>query len=171
MNKALHQLIEGKLFWLLFIALGLFLEGVALYFQHVRGEWPCLLCIQFRILVVLMMIFAAFGLWLKKHYYGKISILSAMLLLFIAMLERSYQLLGVERGWLEGSCSMDLGLPAWLAIDKWFPWLFEVQTSCGYTPEVLFGFTMAELLAIMSVFLVIIALMVLFAVVFVKLEE
>ena len=66
------------------------------------------------------------------------------------LLERSYQLLGTERGFTFGDCGMDLGLPDWLALDAWFPALFQVQTSCGYTPELLFGITMAEALIVFS---------------------
>lgn len=45
-----------------------------------------------------------------------------------------------------GSCSFDLGLPSWLALDKWMPLIFKVQTTCGYTPELAFGVSMAEVL-------------------------
>ena len=68
--------------------------------------------------------------------------------------ERSWQTLAVERGWVFGDCDMESGLPSWFALDKWFPALFEVQTACGYTPIILFDITMAEmLLAISSVLL------------------
>jgi disulfide bond formation protein DsbB len=45
---------------------------------------------------------------------------------------------------------MDLGLPSWLALDSWFPAVFQVQTTCGYTPELLFGISMAEALIVFS---------------------
>ena len=64
----------------------------------------------------------------------------------------------VERGWVFGDCTMDLGMPSWLswlALDKWLPWLFEVQTTCGYTPLIAFNITMAETLLVFSVLLVI----------------
>lgn len=65
--------------------------------------------------------------------------------------ERAYQLLGTERGWTFGSCDFDLGLPHWLALQEWFPAMFKVWEACGYTPELLFGVTMAEgLLALSS---------------------
>lgn len=53
---------------------------------------------------------------------------------------------------------MDLGLPAWLALDDWLPWLFEVQTSCGYTPELPLGITMAEALLAFSAALTLLGL-------------
>ena len=69
----------------------------------------------------------------------------------VGLTERSYQLLGTERGFVFGDCGFDLGLPAWFAIEEWLPWLFRVETACGYTPEIVFGITMAEALMVMSV--------------------
>ena len=66
-------------------------------------------------------------------------------------------MLGTERGTVFGECSMELGLPAWFALDKWFPLVFEVQASCGYTPELWSGFTMAEALVIIAVLLLLLA--------------
>ena len=69
----------------------------------------------------------------------------------VSLTERSYQLLGTERGFVFSDCGFDLGLPAWFAIEEWLPWLFRVETSCGYTPEIVFDITMAEALMVMSV--------------------
>ena len=69
----------------------------------------------------------------------------------IGLMDRSYQLLGTERGFILGACNFDLGLPDWFAVEQWMPWLFRVETTCGYTPEVAFGVTMAEALMLMSV--------------------
>jgi disulfide bond formation protein DsbB len=80
-----------------------------------------------------------------------------MALLMGGMLERSWQLLGTERGWIFGSCNMDAGLPAWFALDRWFPAVFEVKDACGYTPELLFGVTMAEALLLFSLTLTLLA--------------
>jgi protein dithiol:quinone oxidoreductase len=62
-------------------------------------------------------------------------------------------LLATERGWLEGECSVNLGMPAWFAIDKWLPDIFSAWTSCGYTPVMAFGITMAEILILISALL------------------
>ena len=74
-------------------------------------------------------------------------------LVALSMSERAYQLLGTERGFVFSDCGFDLGLPAWLALDEWLPWLFRVQTTCGYTPEIVFGFTIAESLMVLSILL------------------
>ena len=75
-----------------------------------------------------------------------------LFIVFIAVgiTERSYQLLGTERGFIFSDCGFDLGLPAWFPIEEWLPWLYRVETLCGYTPEIAFGITMAEMLTVMS---------------------
>jgi len=73
------------------------------------------------------------------------------------LVERSWQVLAVERGWVFGDCAMNLGMPSWFALDKWFPAVFEVQTACGYSPLLLFEITMAEALLVISIVLLIIS--------------
>ena len=60
-------------------------------------------------------------------------------------------------GFVFSDCGFDLGLPAWLAIEEWLPWLFRVEASCGYTPELIFGITMAEALMVLSVLLLLVS--------------
>jgi hypothetical protein len=47
--------------------------------------------------------------------------------IMVGLLERSWRVLAVERGWIFGDCDMDLGMPAWFALDRWLPSLFEVH--------------------------------------------
>jgi disulfide bond formation protein DsbB len=85
------------------------------------------------------------------------------LLIAVGLTELSYRLLGTERGFIFSDCGLDLGLPAWLAIDEWVPWLYRVETLCGYTPELFFGITMAEMLIVMSCILLLVTFAVFFA--------
>jgi len=85
-------------------------------------------------------------------------------LIMLGMLDRSWLLLGVERGTIFGSCDMDLGLPWWLAVDKWAPFIFEVKTACGYTPELFLGITMAEALLVFSALMLLLSSIMLVAV-------
>jgi len=142
-------------YWLLLVLTGLSFEGVALYFQYVLEEMPCVLCIQVRIWVMALILVSLAAIWMRRSVL--MNLLAHMLTVVIAigLLERSYQLLGTERGFTFSDCGMDLGMPSWFALDAWFPALFQVQTSCGYTPELLFRITMAEALIVSSaVFLV-----------------
>ena len=71
------------------------------------------------------------------------------LAVFIAgagLFERARYLYRLENGIGDGSCQFQLGMPDWFAVDRWMPWLFEVRNLCSFTPEMLFGLSMAETL-------------------------
>ena len=159
MNDGVRGLLtkfsKSAWYWALLVLIGLSFEFVGLYYQHVLELMPCVLCIHVRIWVMALILVSLLALWMRRN--AIMNLLAHMLTVVIAigLLERSYQLLGTERGFTFTDCGLDLGLPAWLALDAWFPAVFKVQTSCGYTPELLFGITMAEALIVFSaIFLV-----------------
>jgi disulfide bond formation protein DsbB len=148
-------------YWLLLLVTGLAFEGVALFYQHVLEEMPCVLCIHVRIWVLALILVSLAALWMRRYRPANLFAHVLTFLIALGLLERSYQLLGTERGFTFGftfsDCGFDLGMPSWFAIDVWFPQMFKVQTSCGYTPELLFGITMAEVLMVSSVLLLILS--------------
>jgi len=133
------------------IVIGLELEGIALYYQYALNQYPCVLCIHIRIWVLALVLVGVLGLLVQRSRLGVAAASLLSLVASIGLLERSWQTLATERLWLEGNCSMLSGLPPWFALDQWFPSVFGVQASCGYTPEVFFGITMAEALMAISV--------------------
>jgi disulfide bond formation protein DsbB len=152
-----------SLLWVLLIALGLTLEAIALYYQYELQALPCTLCIKFRVFVVLLMFVALIGLWFKQYKTGLWVASISLLLVTLGMLEVSYQLLGTERGFILSECSVASIFPTWFALDQWLPWLFEIQTTCGYTPIIGFSITMAEVLMMLSIGLTLLALLMIFA--------
>lgn len=146
----LAKIGNSATYWVLLVVIGLSFECVALYYQYVLELQPCVLCIQVRIWVMALILVSLAAIWVRRNAF--MNLLAHMLTVVIAigMLERSYQLLGTERGFTFSDCGLDLGLPAWFALDSWFPAMFKVQTSCGYTPELLFGISMAEALIVWS---------------------
>lgn len=159
MNRlyGLQRVAESHWYWLALLVLGLSMEGVALYYQHVLMEDPCVLCIQVRIWVLCLILVALIALAMRRAWVYRLAQILTIVV-FAGLLERSWQLFGTERGFLYGDCGFDTGLPAWLALDTWFPAVFRVETSCGYTPQLLFGITMAEALLVMSGVLLLAAL-------------
>ena len=153
--KRLKDIQQGHVYWLVYIAGSLLLMAAAMYFQYIREEPPCLMCIQVRILLSLLIIIAVIGLLTRRHPLMNVLANISTVLVAISMSERAYQLLGTERGFVFSDCGFDLGLPAWLALDEWLPWLFRVQTTCGYTPEIAFGVTIAESLMVLSILLLV----------------
>ena len=153
--KQLNNISLSRWYWLVFIFGSISLMSIALYYQYAREELPCTMCIQVRLWFTSLIIMSLIGLLLRKNRV--VNTLAQLSVVVIAggLVERSYQLLGTERGFVFASCGVDLGLPAWFAIENWLPWVYRVETSCGYTPEVLFGITMAEALMGLNVLLLI----------------
>jgi disulfide bond formation protein DsbB len=151
MIKTLNTVAGSYMYWGSYIAASVILMGIALYYQHILDTPPCLLCIQVRLLLSLLILISFFGLLFKHRRRVNSTLHIATVFVAVAMLERSYQLLGTERGFVFSDCGFDLGLPAWFAIEDWLPWLYRVETTCGYTPEILFNITMAEALMLFSV--------------------
>ncbi|WP_286237240.1 disulfide bond formation protein B [Neptuniibacter halophilus] len=159
MLDKLTCLSRSAWYWLTLILLAAGMEAIALYYQYVLDYGPCVLCIHIRIWIFGLLLVAIPGLFGRKH--SGLSKLTHLLTLVtgIGLLERSWQTLAVERGWVIDSCSMDSGLPDWFALDSWLPAVFEPWEPCGYTPELLFRITMAEGLVAFSVALCIASLL------------
>ena len=157
MLRNLIVISNSKWYWIALIVLGVLMESSALFYQYVLEELPCVLCIHVRIWVMAFSLVALMALFLRHTWYWQIIAHALVTAIMVGLFERSYMLLGTERGFVIASCNMDPGLPDWFALDKWFPLIFKVWDSCGYTPELLFGITMAEALIAMSGFLVIIS--------------
>lgn len=138
---------QGKstsFYWSLVLVLGIAMEAIALYFQYGLDYGPCVLCIHIRIYVLGFILLALVALSTQGNKLMRVLTGLTGVGLAIGMTERSWKTLGVERGFIEGACDMDSGLPDWFALDTWFPTVFEPWEPCGYTPELLFGITMAE---------------------------
>ena len=159
----LLDISQSRYYWLLYILGSTGLLAVALYYQHALDEQPCLMCIQVRLLISLLIVIAVAGLLFRSRKWLHLLSNLSVILVAAALTERSYMLLGTERGFVFSDCSFDLGLPAWLALDQWFPWLYQVETTCGYTPELVLGITMAEALLVLSSGLVLLSVYALLA--------
>ena len=158
MLDRLANIGKNSLYWLALVLIGLSFEAVALFYQYVLEEMPCVMCIQVRLWVMALIMVALLVLLLRRLWFMRLVGHLLTVVIAAGLLERSYQLLGTERGFVFGDCGFALGLPDWFTPDVWFPALFEVQTTCGYTPELLFGITMAEALIVTSAVFVLVSL-------------
>ena len=150
MFRKLAVVGKSAWYWLMLVLLGMAFESVALFYQHILDELPCVLCIHVRLLMLALILVSLVAVFIRRFQWLNATAHLLTVLVAALLLERSYQLLGTERGFTFGDCGMDLGLPSWLPLDSWFPAVFQVQTSCGYTPELLFGISMAEALIVFS---------------------
>ncbi|MGH1462371.1 MAG: disulfide bond formation protein B [Neptuniibacter sp.] len=158
MLNRITDLSRCRCYWLALILLGITMESVALFYQYQLDYGPCVLCIHVRIWVMAMIMIAIVGFLCRHSPVIRNITHFGVLISAIGLFERSWKTLGVERGWIIEECSMDSGLPSWFALDQWFPHMFEPWEPCGYTPELLFGITMAEGLILLSAALTVSAL-------------
>ncbi len=163
MKQFLIDLSMQRRYWAALVLIGIALEAAALYYQYALDEWPCVLCIHVRIWVIAFILLGIVALFCTRSKFAIRTAHGLAVVIMAGLLERSWRVLAVERGWIFGDCEMDLGMPAWFALDKWIPALFEVQTSCGYTPLLFFGITMAEVLLVFSALLLIMSAVLFFA--------
>jgi disulfide bond formation protein DsbB len=157
MLEKLQNIAHGRGYWLTLAVVGFAFIAVALYYQYVLETLPCVLCIQVRLWIMCMILVAVFALAVK-HTWARRASHVLIVLIAAGLIERSYLLLGTERGFVFRDCGFDLGLPSWLALDAWLPALFRVEASCGYTPELFAGITMAQALMVFSSLLLITSL-------------
>lgn len=150
MLNLLTVIARSRGYWLALVALGVSFEAVALYYQYGLGYLPCMLCIHVRILVLAFTLVAVMAVFMCRFWPLRNLMHALVTGIMALLLERSWHLFGVERGTIEGSCSMESGLPNWFALDAWFPAMFKIWEPCGYTPELVFGITMAEALLVLS---------------------
>lgn len=156
MNKFLAY-SEKTVYWQLLFLTGILLELAALYYQYVLDYQPCVLCIHIRVWVLGIITVALLAMKLNRLRQARLPLHLLMTIMLAGFAERSYQALGVERGFVFGDCNMESGLPVWFALDQWFPAVFKVLEACGYTPVLFFGVTMAEVLMLLSAVLLLIS--------------
>ena len=154
LGSAGHTVLTTRWYWLGLVVLGLFMEGVALYYQYGVGDEPCQICIHTRIWVAAFILLGVLMCVLPRH--TPVNLIGHLLavICMLGLWERCKYLLDVENGKGEGSCEFFLGFPEWFALDVWFPAVFEVRNLCGFTPEMIWGITMAQALIVVSSLLV-----------------
>ena len=142
--STLLQLLQSRWYWLAVALFGIALLGVALYYQYALGDEPCQVCIHARLWVVAFTLIALVMLITPQIKILRILGNGGVLIAGVGLTERARYLYRLENGMGDGSCQFQLGMPDWFAVDRWMPWLFEVRNLCSFTPEMLFGVSMAE---------------------------
>lgn len=153
---SVSNVVSSKRYWLLLATVGMAMLGIALYYQYALGEEPCQVCIQARLWVVALLLTSVVAAclpnnWRTRFWGNTLALLSAA-----GLGERAWFLYRLENGQGNGSCEFQLGMPDWFAVDRWFPSLFEVRNLCSFTPDMLFGLSMAEGLLLISGLLIVV---------------
>lgn len=157
--STLLQLLQSRWYWLAIALFGIALLGVALYYQYALGDEPCQVCIHARLWVVAFTLIALVMLITPQITILRILGNGGVLIAGVGLTERARYLYRLENGTGDGSCQFQLGMPDWFAVDRWMPWLFEVRNLCSFTPEMLFGVSMAESLMASAIGISLLALL------------
>ena len=144
--RFLSHALQTRWYWVSLLLVGLALFAVALYYQYVLGDEPCQVCIHARLWVAAFTLIALFMAATPQNAALRIAANAGVLVTSVGLTERAQYLYRLENGIGDGSCQFQLGMPDWFAVDRWMPWLFEVRNLCSFTPEMLFGLSMAETL-------------------------
>ena len=142
--RVLSHALQTRWYWVSLLLVGLALFAVALYYQYVLGDEPCQVCIHARLWVAAFTLIALFMAATPQNAALRIAANAGVLVTSVGLTERARYLYRLENGIGDGSCQFQLGMPDWFAVDRWMPWLFEVRNLCSFTPEMLFGLSMAE---------------------------
>ncbi len=146
-------LFSSRSYWLTITAASLAMLVIALYYQYALGEEPCQVCIQARLWVFALLLVSMTLAALPENRHLRLSGNLLALTCAVGLGERAWFLYQLENGIGNGSCEFQLGMPDWFAVDQWFPSLFEVRNLCSFTPEMLFGLSMAEGLLLIAALL------------------
>ncbi|ALP42057.1 MULTISPECIES: disulfide bond formation protein DsbB [Aeromonas] len=132
MVEFLRTLAAKRWPWALLAATALSLELCALFFQHVLGLHPCVMCIYERIAVLgivaagllgtlnperLWLRWSAMVLWGYSAFHG----------LQLALRHVDYQVNPSPFN----VCSPYADFPSWMPLDQWIPWLFMPSGDCS----------------------------------------
>lgn len=141
--------------WLLLFLSGFALEGCALYFQHIMGLAPCVMCIYERLALLAIMAAGLLGfiapkVWVIRWLALILGIFGAVKGLLLAIKHTDYQLHPAP--W--NQCTFFVDFPPTLPLNKWFPNLFEATGSCNDITWQFLNLTMPQwLIGIFAIYL------------------
>jgi len=102
----LKNLSNSRWYWLFYIAGSVSLLAEALYFQFVHEELPCVMCIQVRLLLSLLILVSVVAVLFHGNRTINLASHLSAVLVFAGLTERSYMLLGTERGFVFADCGL-----------------------------------------------------------------
>ena len=157
MIEYLRRIASHRLAWGLLAASAFALELCALFFQHVLGLHPCVMCIYERIALLGVLTAGLLGMVAPERWYLR---WSAMLLwgysafwgLKLALKHVDYQVNPSPFNVCEGF----VDFPSWAPLDQWVPWLFFPDGDCSEISWQFLSFSMPQwLIAIFAAYLLV----------------
>ncbi|MCF5838061.1 disulfide bond formation protein DsbB [Aeromonas veronii] len=149
MIEFLRRIAAHRLAWGLLAASALFLELCALFFQHVLGLSPCVMCVYERLATLGVLAAGLLGMVAPDKWYVR---WSAMLLWGYSAF-RGFQLALKHVDYQVNPspfnvCSPFADFPSWAPLDQWLPWLFMPEGDCAQITWQFFGYSMPQWLVV-----------------------
>ncbi|MNE27446.1 Disulfide bond formation protein B [compost metagenome] len=149
MIEFLRRIASHRLAWGLLAVSALAFELCALFFQHVLGLHPCVMCIYERIAILGVFAAGLLGMVAPEKWYLR---WSAMLLwgysafwgLKLALKHVDYQVNPSPFNVCEGF----VDFPSWAPLDQWVPWLFFPDGDCSEISWQFLSFSMPQWLVL-----------------------
>lgn len=146
MLATIKKTSRHRLSWFLLALSALALLASGLYFQYGLNLQPCIKCIYIRAAFAGVLLAGLLGLLAPKHDFLRLVATALWLISAAIGLYHAVQLVNIEQTLAAGgfsSCALFAEFPAWLALDKWLPAVFEVTGSCGAVDWQFLGLSMA----------------------------
>lgn len=163
MLRMLNRCSRGRSAWLLLALTAFALEATALWFQHVEGLKPCVMCIYERCAVLGVLLAGIVGAIAPATPLR----LAGIILWLVGAAE------GLRLTWehtllqinppLFATCDFKARFPSWLPLDQWFPGMFVANGNCLDRSWTLFNLSMPEWLLGVFVLYMLVAILVLIA--------
>ncbi|MDP4943980.1 disulfide bond formation protein DsbB [Alishewanella sp. SMS8] len=134
MFQALKSLSLKRWPWLLLAFTALLFEASGLYFQYVLNFQPCIKCIYIRAAFLGILVAGLIGAFAPRHPLGRFVANLAWLGAALYGFWQAQELVAIEQTLASGgftTCALFADFPSWLALDRWFPAVFEVTGTCG----------------------------------------
>lgn len=132
MFSSFQNISTRRLAWGLLALSALFFEACALFFQHVMGFRPCVMCIYERLAILDIFFAGLIGMVVPQRRYARwVALLlwggSALNGLLVAIQHVDYQ----QNPSPFNVCSPYADFPDWAPLDQWIPWLFFPTGDCS----------------------------------------
>ncbi len=163
MLRYLNQCSRGRTAWLLLALTALALELVALWFQHVMGLKPCVMCIYER-----CALFGVMGAGIVGAIAPKSPLRWAGLAIWIysawegARLSYEHTMIQLHPNPFT-TCDFAARFPSWLPLDKWLPSVFVASGDCAERSWTFLTLSMPQWMIVVFAAYLIVAILVLIA--------
>ncbi|GAA0472341.1 MULTISPECIES: disulfide bond formation protein DsbB [Tatumella] len=156
MLRLLNRCSKGRSAWALLALTALALELTALWFQHVMGLKPCVMCIYERCALLGVLLAGIVGAIAPATPLRFVGIIGWLIAAGEGLrLSWEHTMLQLHPP-LFATCDFMARFPSWLRLDKWVPGMFVASGDCLDRSWTLFSLSMPQwLVVVFAVYLLI----------------